>query len=847
MAKHNDSKKKKGAAENLAEKKNAYYKKWTQEHGSLGKDEFEAVWTVLEYIQNSKSNLEHSCYHYAFQEDANFGVSTGGSWYDRWDLHDKMSIMWYRTTDSDDFISNIKSPMARGRINTFVNWVKKLNLEFTAKPNNKEDVNPAFVAEKITNYWMHNSNAKTALNDAWEEACKYGSAFLKLSYVKETKSYRFKKTKQLNDEDRKKIKEGEKVIYTEPQEKVIIDDAVLEHVPIREAYPDAQSRNHHGDSYRAERFARKRVVSLDYARSLYANHPEVKNLDKVKGGADYRDDEDYFFEPPRDYGRQDLVELMEFEDQENDRYVVLANDICILDTPLPHDHKEISYHKIDFIKVPGQYFSIGICDLLENIQGSYEIALNMVADYVYKTYNYRLMVSAANGDELIESLARTDNMIIPVDDSDGVPIGNKVFPLSVSPIGFDIFQFLQLLETNATLATNIDPAQMALLAGSKTATSDILNKELLMTLIGSVIDTNVTAGLRQIGRQLWALQRQFYPIKKVKTIVGDEGKEETKLVNRTFRFDGIEIELNEDAGVLEEKEIGDDAYSFFELKDDYLNTRDEVDIQVRPESAEVQSQAMEEQKTKEEFAQLIPFAIDPNNPDQAMMHPMPMIDATKLFKEYFKINKLPEDLLINKAQDNKQALESAEAHVMAIFEGKQVSPKPGQSSEHLEYEYAVLESLIYKANEISEQLNQQMEEDFDNELQRIMNTAVQDPTTGVFIDVDTGQPVQPIQPEPDPEKLEQLESIEEKIEALEQHIMVEAMPGSMRNSRIAMMQGAGGGEAPNEGQAPPVPMPEASGAPQVDAGAINNPNPAMQVPMGGGAAPTTLPNAAQMV
>lgn len=825
------------------------YEKWKSQHKggkNTKEDHYKKVMEAWEFIERSRDYLRHSCYHDAYQEDNTAGLASGGSWYERWELHEKMALMWYRDTDSEDFISNIKSPMARGRINTFVNWIKKVNIEFNAKPNNPDDRNAAFVAEKLINYWINNSSAKSALGDAWEDLAIHGNTFLKVSYITETKEYQFHKTKDLTKEDKEKVEKGEKIIYTEPEEKLIIDDVVLEHVPLQECFPDPQSRSNHGDTYRAERFGRVRIVTLDYVKSVFGNHPQVENLDMIKGASAYRDLTDYFFDPPTDYERSDLVELVEIEDQENDRYMVIANDICILDTPLPQNHKRISYHKLDFIRVPGQYFSIGICDLLENIQGSYEIALNMVADYIYRTYNYRILVDAASGGEITEAISRSDDMVIEIDASDGRPITQKIVPLPVTPMSFDIFSYLQLLETNATLATNIDPAQMALLASSKTATSDILNKELLMTLIGGVIETNVNGDLKEVGRQVWALMQQHYTKKRVKKVVGDDGEEKQELANRTFRFDGIEIEVNDDK-VLEEKELGEGEYSFFELEDDYINTREEIDIGIKPESMEVQSQALKEQRSKETFAQLIPFAVDPNNQMQVQNHPMPMVDAVELFKEYFYDNRLPEGLLIPDITDGSRAIEEADAHITAILRDEAILPVPGQPEKHLEREYQVYEALIEKAYELNKRMEKQMKEAFDELMNDLVEQGVQfDPQSGTLFDPVSGQRITVPPPQPDPEMQEELETVEDRIEKLEQHLLVESMPASLRNTRIGLL--AGGGAPPaEEGAVPPPPMPEGSDAPQVNPNDINNPNPAMNVPMMGGAGTTTLPNQAPLV
>lgn len=814
---------------------NKDYDAWSNLHNIKSKAEYDGMRKVRDFFERSKNYLRSSCYWDAYQEDNSGAEISGGSWYERWKLQEKMALMWWKKSGPDDWKSNIKSPMARGRINTFVNWIKKVNLEFGAKPNNRDDRNAAFMADKLTNYWMNNSNAKQALGDAWETLAIHGIAYLKLSYVYETRMYRFPKKNGLNEKEKDEVKEGKtKLVYDTPVETTILDDIILEHVPIQEIFPEPQARNLHGDTYRAGKIGRRRYVTLDYFKSLYGDHPNAINVDKVKGSSAYRDMTDYFFEPPTDFMDDNIVQLDELEDQDNDCFYVVANDLpiigCVDEEPLPNNHKELSYFKLDFIRVPGQWHSIGICDLLDNLQGNFEIGLNMLADYMYRSYNYRLLIEAGNYGEAVQALQRTGDLLIPLDGSDGRALSGKVVPLPVYPIGFDIFNFLELLEKQATLATNIDPAQMALLAGSKTATSDILNKELLMTMIGGVIENNVNGDLRQIGRQLWKLQQQHYTKQKVKEITGDD-KKTKKLVNRTIRFDNIEIKLNEDTGLLEEKEIEND-YSFFDVTDKYLSTKEEIDIYFKPESKEVQSQSIEEQRMGEEFAQLIPFAVDPNNPQQVMTHPMPKVDVDKLFKEYFSVKRLPQDLLLIDKKDTDKSIMDAEKHIMQILSDEMVSSIPGQSSAHLEAHYQVLDALIFKAEELNKEVQKDIEDKTTAMSSRLEQYYQRDTMTGGFIEPMTGQPIQMPAIEPDQTLMRKLDSVEQKIEALEKHIMIEAMPVSMRNSRIAMMNSSQSMGQPEKGMMQ-APMP--NGSPEsmeISPEMINSMNPAGQVPMG---------------
>lgn len=795
------------------EKEDKNYEKWKKKYTNGNKTEYNAVRKVRDAYEKSRIYMQSSCYHDSYQDGTGI-QGNGGSWYERWNLHKKMAIMWYATSSSDDFSSNIKSAMSRGRINTFVNWAKKLNISVGAMPNTDEDRNAAMVADKVINYWFNNSNAKQALSDAWEDVATHGNGYVRTTYVRESQEYRFTKS-NLSKEEEENYKNGERVFYTKPEKTYTQDDIIFEYVPLQEIYPDPSARNLHGDTFRAGWIIRKRYVTLEYIKSMYQNNPLAKNIDDVKGTASYRDDTEYFFQPPKDSMADNIVELLEMEDADNDCYYVIANDVAIIGgdkpAPLPYNHKELSIHKLDYLRVPGQYFSMGICDLVMNLQGAYEIGLNMIADYVYRTYNYKLLVESDNIGEVEQALARMNDMLIPIDTSDGRSLNSKIMPLQTAPIGFDIFNFLQLLEQNATLATNIDPTQMALLAGSKTATSDMLNRELLMTMIGSVIQTNIDGDLKSAFRQVWRLMQQFYSKPRVKEING-----ESSIEFRSLTLNGTKLELNLDTKLLEEKEEGD--YSQFEITDKYLTTKKDLTIYIKPESVELQSQALDEKRMAEEFAQLIPFSVDPNDAQKIMNHQMPMINSVELFKKYIQTKKLPEKLLINKTKTNEKTLKEAEEHVMDILEGSTPRAVPGQSSAHLEYEYAVLDALELKHEELGKKMAKEMEA----RQKKIMEQAEK----FLPFNPETGEPVAIPMAQPSEVMLKEIEDLEEKMTKLQEHLLIESMPASMRNSRIMVRK-----QKEQEEMAQMAQMPPNSQTPPITEEMISGQNPSGNVPM----------------
>jgi hypothetical protein len=222
---------------------------------------------------------------------------------------------------------------------------------------------------------------------------------------------------------------------------------------------------------------------------------------------------------------------------------------------------------------------------------------------------------------------------------------------------------------------------------------------------------------------------------------------------------------------------------------------------------------------------------------------MPMIDAIKLFQEYFYKESLPEDLLLQKSRNNKQSIKLAEQHVMGLLTNQLVHATPGQKPEHLEYEYQVIDALVFQRNEKDEEIKKDLEKQA-NELMRQYQKATQSvPPYNPM----TGQPVQIPMPEPKPNErlVSEIDKLNEALQRLMDHVVIESMPASMRTSRIMQtrqkeqeqmmaMQAQTQPQMPQQGQMEAemqTQMPIGSQN-QISPDMINSQNPAGQVPMG---------------
>lgn len=768
-------------------KQEGSYDQWVKQYNKkTGKEtekEFEKVQKVRNRLEEGRTARQNNCYWGGVSGEGT-GTSTGGDWTLKWDAQEKCYLPWYQKSSSDSFESNVKSPMTTARVNAFVNQYKKVNLGWDARPNNDDDRNKAKIASKVMDYWFQNTGAKEITIDIAQDAAIHGSAIFKVCYVHEKRKGKFAKSDygKMSDEEKEQVKD-KKTIYEE-REFTVFRDALLELVPIKEYYADPNCVNIQGPVKAATWNVRRQIMSLDAFKLRYKDMQGAMNIDLVKPFSAYTTNasEYQFFRPPQDVFNKEAVEVLEYENIADDEYLIVANDQLIIDKPLPYNHKQLSYHKVDFIKVPNQFYGMGIPDLLANNQGAQEIIMNMAYDYAYRSNHLRFFVDAENFGELSEELIRNESDIIPIDLTDNQPIGSKVQQMQIAPIGFDIFNLLDLTERHATLSTQIDPSQLSLQQRNTTATSTVLNKEQLESMIAGVIENFVNEGFTTAGRQVWKLKQQFETIPEIKKIVGEDGEEETVQKYKSIRLKDLSVNVLENNEVEFEENKGD--YGFFELKPDFLNTLDDLDIVIRPDSLEVTSKAVEQQRMKEEFAQLTQFAVNPDNPAAVANHPLPLFNAKKLAQRYVDVENLPEDLLLSKEDSDEMGKKTAEEHVMRILNGENVPGEPGENEEHRKFEADTLLSINAQIADVQQMIEQDLQS-------KMQSTPQFDQFTGAPLDV---------QPEPDIMLQNTLDKLQSAADRLAAHLSIDNMPASM------IEEAALGGNAPQQPQQAPEPL-----------------------------------------
>lgn len=736
-------------------------------------------------FENAILQRESSC----FWEAGTGGESgsSGGDWMTRWDLQEQLAIMWFGQIDqSEGYRANVKSPEIAGRIQSTMQKLVKLNLEFEVRPKRPEAKAFAEVAQIMINDVFKKNKFKFRLNDAYYDAIRHGTSFVSVDFMVRKRKVKMPVTKEehMTDEEKKAVKEKSEIPY---REVTILDqrDVVIANRRIQELYFDPTARNIHEDLYYAGYYFDTMMMPKKRFLKLYKDKPGYKNIDKVKSVsemADNSDDNETWFKPPKDV-TGDYVYVVKGWDYDNDKFIVRANDQFIYESPLPYKHKKLNITALTPFKLPEQFYGIGLIDFLIPIVTQIEMLQNAIYDYTMYTTNPILMVEKNVYNDFSRHYRKAKpGLMIPVMD-----VNRAVAPLKYMPLSMDVFQALSSLQRDAVIASQVDPSQLGVVQKNATATANMINREVMDAYVNFIM-TNFTEGLNEIASQVFALQHQYLTDKDVYEVMngGEVDKvDEYRMVavedkQIDIDWDNKEVNIQDVPGSTGYLEIRPEL--FFYTKDDkeVCIRPEDFDIELTAESKEIISEALEAQRMKENLAQLSGFMVDPSDKQKTAQHPMPLVDATSFMEEYFEKNKINKRHLVRKDEEIKKSTERAMEQNQEMFNGIAAVPEAGEIDEHLQVHEELLKNLQAVKAQTEEKIKMQQEQFM----------AQADPNM-----VAMGLVQAPM----DPQAMALLQRLQRTIQLLTEHITLDSEPAYMRtaltvqNAQVAApMPGAGG-------------------------------------------------------
>jgi len=590
--------------------------------------------------------------------------------------------MWRKADDPEDPKPNLKSPFTFSAVETSIAELYDQNLSLTVVPWTRKGERLAPVIEAIINYPWHKYGFSDIIIKVFQEALITGSAIMKVKYQKTERGVKLRRMKgfgNLTKAQKKRMREN-KPIY---DEKTIVEynDVSYEHVPLSEYYPDDSARVQHGNDYAAGDGIRERVMSMDQFMAEYSGNPEVKNLDKVRLGKS-EDVDEPVFTFPTDIYEDSVVVVREWERKWQDSLRVVANGVEILDTPLPGNHKQLSYVLFKAINIPHQYYGMGLADIMEGLQSEDEVHRNKFLELLDISLSPPIIANNMVSGEF-------------ADQYDTVKMG-EIISISGSPQDIqwmappisrlsEMLAMRSQIREDTIMVSLIDPKASALPTKTPTAfeamqTTQATMKSWMKTL------KNLAQGMKTAGRLQWALQKQEYPVQmEPESMKARQGMENSRVVkSRTIMVDGMKIMEQQEGSGFDTESMPGQRFPI-EIKDDYFDLEDEeLDVIINPESMQPLSRLTKARKSQEALAQLAPVLMTPGVLDNKHMK--------TLLKDYVEANGINPKVLDTDREDDEKAVERAEKQNAVIAKNSRISTtdkdftivlgRPGEPSAH---------------------------------------------------------------------------------------------------------------------------------------------------------------------
>jgi len=235
----------------------------------------------------------------------------------------------------------------------------------------------------------------------------------------------------------------------------------------------------------------------------------------------------------RDY-RMSSVGLPTFDDQisedadealyevlhywEDDKYVAIINRAFVAcDTPNPYWHKKKPYDKAVYTMVPGEFYGMGIPEMVEDLQDELNAERNQRIDF--RSMCLRRMFKVRKGSQVDKNqLKWRQNGIILVDDID-----NDVKEMNVQDIPASSFSQENIIKQDMQDTTGAHDVVMGTADSKETATSTMTkdnNASMRFKLTISNIEKRLMVN---IARKMVQNNQQFIDTERVLRVTGDNG------------------------------------------------------------------------------------------------------------------------------------------------------------------------------------------------------------------------------------------------------------------------------------------------------------------------------------
>ena len=628
-----------------------------------------------------------------------------GDWEDRWELQDQYALPTVEDATSEEYRSNVKSPEILGRIQSAMHKLSKLSISFVVRPKNSAAKLAARVDELIINNFFSKQDYAGVLRDSFYTAIVHGSAPIGVEWLKRTRKVKQVITDPeiMSEDQKKKLKKGE-MPYVEV-EQTDFNAPVLLNYTLASVYLDPAARNMQGPVHNCGHAFVAELITYESFKSNFEGKEGFKDIDKVKPiSKDWTGPEgneahpDRYLYPPISSDGE-YVYLVKGWDYYRDEYKIKANEVYIKESPLPYSDKKIPLEVLKPYSLPNQVYGLGMVDLLIPSVYQLELIQNAFYDWLLYTINPILLVQRNDyGDfsRKYQVVNGEPGSMLPVTDVVG-----SVQPLKFPSLSMDVFQGIGLLQKDAILASQHDPNQLGVLRKDATATANIINKEVAEAFVNYIVD-NFTGTLENVARMLISRIHEFMTKPQVSKLVNGETDEGEpfevaipgKYVNVDWDERTVKIENNPERVSL--VKVSKKLYQYQDPETGKLVevSPNDYEVSLSAESKQVISRALEQQRMLDSMKMIMPYAVNPNDPQALMKTPLQLFNALEIADHFVDVMGLPPKLLLNQSENEKDDIKRAQQQNMEMYEGKRAVPKAGESATHVKQHTDFQQMLI---------------------------------------------------------------------------------------------------------------------------------------------------------
>lgn len=617
-----------------------------------------------------------------------------GDWEDRWELQDQYALPTAVDDSSESYRSNVRSPEISGRIQSAMHKLSKMNIAFVVRPKNSAAKLAARVDELVVNHFFADRDFRGTLRDAFYTAVVHGSAPLGVEWLKRSRKVKQVLTnpEEMSEKQKKQAKAGE-VPYVEV-EQIDFNTPVLINYTLQSVYLDPAARNMQGAIHNCGHAFVAELITYESFKSTFEGKEGFKDVDKVKpiskdwttpAGNEVHP-ERYLYPPIS--GDGEYVYVVKGWDYYNDEYKIKANEIYIKESPLPYSDKKIPLEILKPYTLPNQVYGVGMVDLLIPSVYQLELIQNAFYDWLLYTINPILLIQRNDYGDFSRKYQLVNGepgAMLPVTD-----VMSSVAPLKFPNLSIDVFQGIGLLQKDAILASQHDPNQLGVLRKDATATANIINKEVAEAFVNYIVD-NFTGTLENVARMLISRIHEFMTKPQVSKLVNGETVEgepfEVAIPGKYVDVDWdervVKVENNPERVSL--IKISKKLYEYEDPKTGELIqvTPNDYEVALSAESKQIISRALEQQRMIDSAKIIMPYAVNPNDPQATMKTPLQLFNAIEWADQFVDVMGLSPKILLNQSENEKSDIKRAEEQNAQMYEGKRAVPKAGESATHV--------------------------------------------------------------------------------------------------------------------------------------------------------------------